>query len=339
MKKLFGSILASLILTLSLLPAAGQQRIVLGGRGVPMLADVLYLFPKAGSRVVAFASSDQGLGIFMSAIDADFKNKARFDKSAGAEVYASFKPDLVILKSMMKNQLKAQLDALGIPQLYLNLETPEQYYEDIATLGKVLGNEKRASEVVNWFASHEAAILSRTSKIEPAKRPKVLIMQLAASGQSVWQVPPDSWIQTIMAERAGGQAVWKGANPGSGWATVSIEQIAAWNPDMVFIINYSGNSSGAAEAFRKDPRLAALKAVRNGTVYGFPQDFYSWDQPDTRWILGFTWLAKRVHPELFADISVAQTAREFYHFMYGFDDAMFRSIIQPKIAGDLGEQF
>ncbi|HCX95590.1 MAG: ABC transporter substrate-binding protein [Spirochaetota bacterium] len=321
------------------LGAFAQQRIVLGGRAVPMLADAVYLFPKTSSRVVAFASSDQGLGIFMSAIDPDFKSKARFDKSAGAEVYASFKPDLVILKSMMKNQLKAPLDALGIPQLYLNLETPEQYYEDIATLGKVLGNEKRASEVVSWFASHEASIVSRTSKIEPAKRPKVLIMQLAASGESVWQVPPDSWIQTIMAERAGGQAVWKGANPGSGWATVSIEQIAAWNPDFVFIISYSGNSSGAAEAFKKDPRLSALKAVRNGSVYGFPLDFYSWDQPDTRWILGFTWLAKRVHPELFADISVARTTREFFSFMYGFDDAMFRTIIQPKIAGDLGEQF
>jgi len=323
----------------AVLGAFGQQRIVLGGRAVPMLADAVYLFPKAGSRVVAFASSDQGLGIFMSAIDPGFKSKARFDKSAGAEVYASFKPDLVILKSMMKNQLKAPLDALGIPQLYLNLETPEQYYEDIATLGKVLGNETRASEVVSWFASHEARIVSRTSKIEPAKRPKVLIMQLAASGESVWQVPPDSWMQTIMAERAGGQAVWKGANPGSGWATVSIEQIAAWNPDFVFIINYSGNSSGAAEAFKKDPRLSALKAVRNGTVYGFPLDFYSWDQPDTRWILGFTWLAKRVHPELFGDISVARMTREFFNFMYGFDDAMFRAVIQPKIAGDLGEQF
>ncbi len=316
-----------------------QQRIVIGGKASIMLVDAAYLFPGIGKRIVAYASGDQGLGNFISAIDPNFKNNVSFDKSAGAEVYASFKPDLVILKSAMMSQLKAPLDSLGIRQLYLSLETPEQYYEDLATLGRVLGAEKRGADVVSWYADHEARIVSRTSKLDMAKRPRVLVMQLSASGESIWQVPPDSWMQTIMAERAGGQAVWKGANPGSGWATVSVEQIAAWNPDYVFIIDYRGNSAKAAEAFGKDQRLSSLKAVKSDAVYGFPQDFYSWDQPDTRWILGFTWLAKRIHPELFADISVAQTARDFFSFMYGFDAAAFRSHILPKIQGDVGEQF
>jgi len=221
----------------------------------------------------------------------------------------------------------------------LTLETPEQYYEDIATLGKVLGNQVQAAEIVSWYADHEKRIVSHTSKLSVSQKPKVLLMQLAASGESVWQVPPDSWMQTIIAERAGGIPVWKGANPGSGWATVSVEQIAAWNPDVVCIINYRGNSSEAAEAFKKDKRLSSLKAVKEGKVYGFPQDFYSWDQPDTRWILGLTWLAKQIQPALFRDISIVQTTREFYSFMYGFDEAKFRSIIEPKIKGDIGEQF
>jgi len=316
-----------------------QQRIVLAGRGANMLADAIYLFPDAGERLVAYSSGDQGLGLFMSAVDPAFKEKVCFDKSAGVEVIASFKPDLVILKSIAKSQYEAPLNALGIRQLYLTLETPEQYYEDIATLGKVLGNQVQAAEIVSWYADHEKRIVSHTSKLSASQKPKVLLMQLAASGESVWQVPPDSWMQTIIAERAGGIPVWKGANPGSGWATVSVEQIAAWNPDVVCIINYRGNSSEAAEAFKKDKRLSSLKAVKEGKVYGFPQDFYSWDQPDTRWILGLTWLAKQIQPALFRDISIVQTTREFYSFMYGFDEAKFRSIIEPKINGDIGEQF
>ncbi len=329
-----------LILIAAVLPGINaQQRIVLAGRGANMLADAIYLFPDAGERLVAYSSGDQGLGLFMSAVDPAFKEKVCFDKSAGVEVIASFKPDLVVLKSITRSQYEAPLNALGIRQLYLTLETPEQYYEDIATLGKVLGNQVQAAEVVSWYADHEKRIVSRTSKLSASQKPKVLLMQLAASGESVWQVPPDSWMQTIIAERAGGIPIWKGANPGSGWATVSVEQIAAWNPDIVCIINYRGNSSEAAEAFKKDKRLSSLKAVREGKVYGFPQDFYSWDQPDTRWILGLTWLAKKLQPALFTDISVARTTEDFFNFMYGFNEASFRASIVPKIQGDVGEQF
>lgn len=316
-----------------------QQRIVIGGRSSMMLADAVYLFPGAGKRIVAYASGDQGLGNFITAIDPNFKNNVAFDRSASAEVYASFKPDLVILKSAMMEQLKAPLDALGIRQLYLTLETPEQYYDDIATLGKVLGDERRGAEVVSWFANREAKVVARTSKLSSSQKPKVLLARIAASGEASWLVPPDAWIQTIMVERAGGRAVWKGANPGSGWATVTVEQIAAWNPDYVFIIDYRQNSTETAEAFRKDKRLSSLKAVMSNAVFAFPQDFYSWDQPDTRWILGFTWLAKRIHPELFTDISVAQTTRDFFGFMYGVSEATFRSLILPKMQGDLGEHF
>jgi len=339
MKRIRISLIFAIFAVVLAMGAGAQQRIVLGGKAANMLADAVYLFPGVGPRVVAYASGDQGLGLFLSAIDPTFKSKTSFDKSAGAEAFAAFKPDLVILKSMMKSQLQAPLTAMGIRQLYLNLETPEQYYDDISTLGKVLGEEKRAANVVSWFAGHEAKIVARTSKLSAAQKPKALVMQLSSSGESVWQVPPDSWMQTIMTERAGAKAVWKGANPGSGWATVSVEQIAAWNPDVICIIDYRGDASAAAKAFAKDPRLSSLKAVKANAVFGFPQDFYSWDQPDTRWILGLTWLAKTVQPKLFQDVSVAATTEEFFKYMYGFDDAKYRSLIVPRIHGDAGESF
>ncbi len=339
MKRIRISILIAIFAVVSSAGIGAQQRIVLGGKAVFMLADAVYLFPNVGSRIIAYTGGDQGLGFFLSAIDPTMRSKTPLDKNANAETYASFKPDLVILKSVMKAQLQAPLDALGIRQLYLNLETPEQYYEDISTLGKVLGNEKRAAAVVSWFADHEAAIVSRTSKLSAAQKPKVLVMQRSSSGESVWQVPPVSWMQTIMTERAGGKAVWKGANPGSGWATVSVEQIAAWNPDIICIIDYRGDSGAAAKAFAKDSRLSSLKAVKANAVFGFPQDFYSWDQPDTRWILGLTWLAKTVQPSLFQDVSIASTSKEFFAYLYGFDTVKFKSVILPKIHGDVRESF
>ena len=69
--------IASLFLLSATLSAFGQQRLVLGGKAVIMVADAVYLFPDAGRRVIAVAGADQGLGVFLSAIDRDFPKKTR----------------------------------------------------------------------------------------------------------------------------------------------------------------------------------------------------------------------------------------------------------------------
>jgi iron complex transport system substrate-binding protein len=89
-----------------------------------------------------------------------------------------------------------------------------------------------------------------------------------------------------------------------------------------------------AGALAADPRFSGLKAVKSGRLAGFPQDFYSWDQPDTRWILGLQWAAKRIHPGLFADISMRTQTAAFFAFCYGIDEARFSSMIAPRLAGD-----
>ena len=59
-----------------------------------------------------------------------------FPRQAGVEVYASHRPDLVILKSSLKKSVGAGLEALGIKTLYLSLETPDDYYAELDLLGK-----------------------------------------------------------------------------------------------------------------------------------------------------------------------------------------------------------
>ena len=48
------------------------ERIVLGGRSVFMVADALYAFPEAWSRLIATTEIDQGMGNFLSAIDPEY---------------------------------------------------------------------------------------------------------------------------------------------------------------------------------------------------------------------------------------------------------------------------
>ena len=147
---------------------------------------------------------------------------------------------------------------------------------------------------------------------------------MVADAVNAFQVPPESWMQTRMVELAGGIPVWRGTNPGYGWARVGQEQIAAWNPDVVFVISYSQDVSGIVEGFKKDQRYSVPAAVHSSKVWAFPQDFLSWDQPDTRWGLGLLWMADRLHPG-----RLAQTK-----LFYGFDDTVFNKEILTRFKGD-----
>ena len=100
------------------------------------------------------------------------------------------------------------------------------------------------------------------------------------------------------------QPVWKDAQLGNGWTKVGLEQIAAWDPDQIYTIAYFNNPNDVVEKLKADLQLQKVNAVKHGRLYAFPGDYYSWDQPDTRWILGLNWLASKMHPEPFPDLNI-----------------------------------
>lgn len=306
---------------------------VLGGKAVVMVADLVYAFPEAWPTVLAVAGTDQGLGSFLQVVDPAFSSKPVLDRSAGAEVYAALKPDLAILKNSMKKSLGSQLDSLGIRSLYLSLETPDDYYQDISALGAAFGAPKRAEELAAYYRG----VVNRTRPkpgAAAAKAPRVLVVQASLSAGEAFEVPPKTWMQSILVGLAGGEPVWFGANPGEGWGRIGFEQIAAWNPDVLIVIDYREGVDATAAALRKDPRFAALACGRNGKIIGFPQDWYSWDQPDTRWGLGLLWLSKALRPSEFPDLDLVAEARDFYRLFYGFDRATFDRVVAPRLKGD-----
>lgn len=331
-RRALSTLLVALLCAAFILPVSPQNRLVLGGKAVVMVADVLYFFGDADARVLAVAGADQGLGVFLSAIDHGFAKKPVIDRSAGAEVYASLRPDTVVLKSSMKKTLGPSLDALGIRQFYLDLETPEDYFADLLALGKFLGQEARAAEVVGFYKERMNEV---GTALAGAPRPRVLLVQAADPSSGVWELPPASWMQTRLVSLAGGEALWTAANPGAGWAKVNAEQIAAWNPDVIFVVDYRRDARQAAHSLREDARLKAVQAVKHGRVYGFAQDFLSWDQPDARWVLGLEWIAGMLHPERFARRPILDSARRFFSFLYGVDAATFDKVILPRLGGDL----
>lgn len=313
------------------------QRIVLLGKGTTLLANSAFLFPEAQDRIISYElrlqMKDRN---FIKTIFTQTENMTLLEKDAGAEQIAPLNPDLVIMKTYMQEKLGKSIEELGINVVYLDLETPEKFYQDIRTLGQIFGNTERAEEIVQLYQGNETRIAEALSGVTEDQKPSVLVLQYSNKDDAItFSIAPIDWLQTMLVENAGGAPVWKDATTDGGWTVVSLEQIAVWNPEMIFVVDYSGKAVDVVTQLKADPSWQALAAVANEKVYAFPVDFLSWDQADSRWCLGELWLASKIHPEQFPSFDMTQELTNFYQTYYRLDESVITEKIMPLVSGDL----
>jgi iron complex transport system substrate-binding protein len=311
------------------------QRIVLTGRAFFMVLDALYFFPDAARRVVGMPDITQSKNDFYPLVDTYLAQKKFFQgNDAGPEQIAPTQPDVVLMKST-NTKIGQALEQLKIPVVYVDLETPEQYTRDLAILGQVMGAPERAKTIDAYYKAQMERVNAPIKNLKETDKPRVLLLQYSEKGgTAAFSVPPRAWMQTLLVEMAGGRAVWKDNPNQSGWSTVNLEQIAAWNPEIVFVVFYGGNSKDIIAKIKADSKWQALPAVQANKVYAFPGDFYTWDQPDARWALGLVWLATKIHPTLFRDVNINQEIIKFYA-LYGLDATAVQAKVIPLLTGDL----
>jgi iron complex transport system substrate-binding protein len=315
-----------------ILPAT-PQRIVLPGSEIFMIADAAYLFSGALQKITGMSDAGQGTANFIELIDPNYEKKATLEMDSDAEQIAALKPDLVLLKSDLAESVGKPIEALGIPVVYVDFETPDQYPRDLEIFGQVFGEESRAIEVASYF---QTKVYEITQAVKDSPRPRVLLLSCTEQdGNKVFYVPPMSWMQTQMVNLAGGEPVWEDANAALGWTQVTLQQVAEWDADQIFIISYEKISSEVAAGLSVDPNWSTIRAVKKGKLHGFAADLYSWDQPDPRWILGLAWLAGKLHPDLFPTLDISTEAQIFYQSLYGLDQNFFENNILPTFNGDL----
>lgn len=303
------------------------ERILLAGKAVLFTTNTAYVFPAAKDLIIGTGSTDQGLGDFYPFLDPLHETKLRFANNLGPEQVASALPDVVVLKSYLKSGLGDGIEELGIPVVYVDLETPDAFYRDVSMFGALIGDEKRADTVIGYYRDRVETV---TQSIDGTARPNVLLVSYVESdGETVFNVPPAHWLQTMLVETAGGNPVWieTGGGTGGGWRKVNIEQIAVWDPDLVFVVSYRKALPELLTKLRSENSLGTT----NARILPFPADYYSWDQPDPRWILGLMWMAKAIHPGLFTDLDMQKETIAFYHEMYRLDEAVVQSAILPRL--------
>lgn len=311
---------------------APPSRIVIAGRATALIAHSLYMFPETQARLAGLENRSQRSMDFYNLVDPEFESKVLLERDAGPEQILPLKPDLVILKTYMAETLGDPLERLGIPVMYVDLETPEKFSRDVALLGEALNNSARAEAILASYDSQLERIQGLLDSATDHRAPRVLLLQYSLKGGEVsFFVPATSWLQTRLVELAGGQPAWSDAAQGGGWTIVGFEQIAAWDADQTFIIYYPDDPGPIVERLLQDPNWRALEAARHGAIHPFPGDFISWDQPDPRWVMGFTWMAKTLHPEATKEIDLTEETSDFYRMLYGLDRETIETQIFPLL--------
>jgi ABC-type Fe3+-hydroxamate transport system substrate-binding protein len=123
---------------------------------------------------------------------------------------------------------------------------------------------------------------------------------------------------------AGGSNCAAGLLPsylGSAGATVSVEQIVNWNPEIILIQgNYLPRDRAVTvQGVLADSRLTSVRAVRTGRVnytFGF---WYWWDPALV--LLETLYLARLLNPRLFPSFDLEQEGNEIFKTFYGVDGA------------------
>jgi len=314
------------------------RRIVVVGRGPYMTLHLLYMFPEARQRLVGAEAKSATASDFLPIVDPGFAEVPTMAANPNPEQIASLAPDVVLMKSTALDEMGSSLAEIGIPVIYTGLETPEQFYQDVTNVGLLLGNPDRAREIIAFYQDRLDRIDRAIAGVPEEERPRVLLVEYSDRGGEVAvQVPAVSWMQTIQVQAAGGAPVWVGdVQLTDGWTVTNFEQIAAWDPDKIFVVIwYTMDLQEVIDGLKGDPQWSQLAAVQNGELYAYPADLYGWDTPEPRWILGVTWLAKRTHPEPMADVDLNEEMYAFFGELYGLERAVVEAEILPRVHLDV----
>ena len=309
------------------------QRVVIAGKATPFTLSTTYLFEEASDRVVAQEVRGLTIPEFLSLIDPKYEEKTKLEMDSSAEQIAPVDPDIVITKNYAVKSLKEPLGKLGIPVVGLDMETPEAFYKDIEMLGQLFGAPERAVEINEYMQNKVSLVQEAMTGITDEEKPTVLVIQYSEKdGEVAFKVPPKSYIQTRMVMDGGGIPVWtEGLAEETDWIVVNLEQIAVWNPDIIFVIDYKGNPTETATKLMENATWQELNATKNQKVYGFGKDYQGWDLPDPRWVLGYTWTATKIQPERMAGVDMNEMIIEFYKFMYRLTDEQIETSIMPSV--------
>lgn len=274
------------------------------------LATYLAYAVGAGDRLVLgnfLGARDPQGAAAMERIDPRFRELGTLTPEATTNVehIASIAPDLVFATAQA--EWAVPIRSLGIPIIGFASESSEGLREAMRIAGRALGPDAEARAEA-WIAYYDHVLAS----VERATMGSEMTPRVLFTGTERTRVASGAMYQRALIEAAGGVSVT--AHLTGQWNDVDVEQVLAWNPDVILVPPY-GRAS--VEAILEDPQWQLLDAVRAGRVLRVPKLVAPWDTPVPDSVLAIVWLAEQLHGDL-REVRCERETRFFYERFYGY---------------------
>lgn len=242
------------------------------------------------------------------------------------EKLVALHPQVVFVTNYAPREMIDQIQQLGIAtiaislragdvqqqgQLNPQLTNEEQAYNDglkqgIRLIGTVVSQPQQATDLINATFSRRQLTDSRLKSIPPTQRVRVYMANpdLTTYGSGKYT--------GLMMAHAGALNV--AAQTVKGYKQVSMEQVLAWDPQVIFV---QDRYPQVIDQIMHQPEWQAIDAVKNHRVYLMPEYAKAWGYPmPEAMALGELWMAKKLYPEKFSDINMQQQADSWYQRFY-----------------------
>jgi len=239
------------------------------------------------------------------------------------ETVVALKPDVVITDTgygKAEEIIKA-LEDQGIPVVRMFCQSFDDQLKAIRIIGKVLGSESKAEELINYLSSKfNEKIKSIASKIPEKEKPKVLMLSSIEEGL-VSTYSNSTWGRAV--EDVGGINLAYRNIPGQAWPKVNVETVLSWDPEIIIVVAWDEKTlSRTIQILTKDP-WNKTTAAKSGRIYGVlaggkcREAFLDWGP---RMLIGYMQLAKLIQPKYFKDLDWRKEADELLAKFYGLKE-------------------
>jgi iron complex transport system substrate-binding protein len=249
------------------------------------------------------------------------------------EKLAEVDPDVVFVGTA--EQADNVQTKTGIPAVVVYVgavETPEQmdkYKESLKMMGRVLGKEDRADELINYINSYEEDLAKRTAGVSSNKTVYI-------AGQAYYGThgitSTNAFYPPFIMVNADNVASAMNTTTNATLHAISVdkEQLVTWNPDMIFVEGSSAES--IINDTNQNTVYQSINAVKNGDVYDvLPYCLFSYNKDSM--IADAYYIGKILYPEQFADVDPEEKANEIFMKFNGGSGELVYSTLKTQYGG------
>ena len=181
------------------------------------------------------------------------------------EQILSYETDLLLLTKMHGQEQDAYdiLRQANVPILaFETMRSMEAYRTNLKTIGKAIGEEEKANNIVAQMEREIADIQEAITWEED--KPSVLVLSEVGPGTGPYMMGPGNVSQDIIEQAKAIPAVQQIGLERS--AKAEMEQVLKMDPDYIILLDWQGEKEAAYEALLNDAAWQTLRAVKEGRI-------------------------------------------------------------------------